>query len=190
MYASLRSDLLLGDIAGALGRQADIKVYEGRKPGTETLLFESEKTPAASTMAARFSDVRVLGIHGQEWTLRVSTLAAFDAASSRQLPWWLLLGGSLFSALIAAAVRALTSSRSRAIHLAERMTNNLRRSEAESRRLALVASHTTNAVILASADGKIEWVNEGFTRITGYTLPEVIGRKPGIFCRGREPTRR
>ena len=184
VYASLRSDLLLGDIAGALGRQADIKVYEGRKTGTETLLFDSEKTPAASTMAARFSDVRVLGIHGQEWTLRVSTLAAFDAASSRQLPWWLLLGGSLLSALIAAAVRALTSSRSRAIHLAERMTNNLRRSEAESRRLALVASHTTNAVILASADGKIEWVNEGFTRITGYNLPEVIGRKPGSFLQG------
>jgi PAS domain S-box-containing protein len=187
VYASLRSDLLLGDIAAALGRQADIKVYEGRATGPESLLFESEKTPAsAASMAARFSQERVLGIYGQEWTLRVSTLAGFDAASSRRLPWWLLVGGGLLSALIAAAVRALTSSRSRAIHLAERMTNSLRRSEAESRRLALVASHTSNAVILASADGKIEWVNEGFTRTTGYTLAEVLGRKPGSFLQGPE----
>ena len=49
------------------------------------------------------------------------------------------------------------------------------------RKLALVASRTDNAVIITDAEEHIEWVNDGFTRITGYTLGEVVGRKPGSF---------
>lgn len=60
----------------------------------------------------------------------------------------------------------------------------LRRSEAEARRLALVASRTDNVVIITDAAGRIEWVNEGFARITGYALEEVVGRRPGSFLQG------
>ena len=56
--------------------------------------------------------------------------------------------------------------------------------ETESRRVAVVASRTSNAVILTDAQGRIEWVNEGFGRVTGYTLAEVAGRTPGSFLRG------
>ncbi|MGA3067651.1 MAG: response regulator [Tepidisphaeraceae bacterium] len=58
------------------------------------------------------------------------------------------------------------------------------RSEKEIRKLALVASRTDNAVIITDSAGRIEWVNEGFTRITGYTLVEVKGKKPGKFLQG------
>jgi PAS domain S-box-containing protein len=61
---------------------------------------------------------------------------------------------------------------------------SLRSSEAEAQRLAAVASGTTNAVIITDARGQIEWVNEGFTRMTGYTLTEVQGRRPGSFLQG------
>ncbi|TVQ31477.1 MAG: PAS domain S-box protein [Phycisphaeraceae bacterium] len=56
--------------------------------------------------------------------------------------------------------------------------------EAEARKLALVASGTDNAVIITDAEGRIEWVNDGFTRITGYTLEEVRGRTPGSILQG------
>jgi len=51
----------------------------------------------------------------------------------------------------------------------------------EARRLALVAQRTRNSVIITDASRRIEWVNEGFTRMTGYTLDEVRGRVPGSF---------
>ena len=62
----------------------------------------------------------------------------------------------------------------------------LRRSEAEARKLSMVANRTHNAVILTDAAGRIEWVNDGFTRLTGYTLTEVLGRKPGTVLQGSE----
>lgn len=51
----------------------------------------------------------------------------------------------------------------------------------ERNRLALIAELTSNAVIITDCHGRIEWVNAGFTRITEYTLEEVIGRTPGSF---------
>lgn len=45
-------------------------------------------------------------------------------------------------------------------------------------RLSLVAKNTSNAVIITDKDRKITWVNEGFTRLTGYALEEVLGKHP------------
>ena len=56
--------------------------------------------------------------------------------------------------------------------------------EAESRKLAMVAERTNNAVVLANRAGHIEWVNAAFERLTGWTLPEVRGLKPGSFLQG------
>jgi len=57
-------------------------------------------------------------------------------------------------------------------------------SEAEAQKLALVASRTANAVIVADASGCIDWVNQAFITLTGWTLEEVKGRKPGAFLQG------
>jgi PAS domain S-box-containing protein len=56
--------------------------------------------------------------------------------------------------------------------------------EAETRKLAMVAERTDNAVILANALGEIEWVNAGFVRMTGWGLDEVRGKRPGSFLHG------
>jgi PAS domain S-box-containing protein len=50
----------------------------------------------------------------------------------------------------------------------------LLRSREEARRLALVAERTDNAVIITDAMGKVEWVNEGFTRMSGYPREQVL----------------
>ncbi len=67
-------------------------------------------------------------------------------------------------------------------HLAGRIEESRareRRIDAELERLALVARKTSNAVIVTDTERRILWVNEGFTRITGYTLDEVVGLVPG-----------
>jgi PAS domain S-box-containing protein len=51
-------------------------------------------------------------------------------------------------------------------------------------KLSLVASYTDNMVIITDRAGQVEWVNQAFVRRTGYTLEDVVGRKPGIVLQG------
>ena len=54
------------------------------------------------------------------------------------------------------------------------------------RMLSLVANETDNAVIITDSKGLIEYVNNGFYRLTGWSLEEVRGKKPGSFLQGEE----
>lgn len=56
-------------------------------------------------------------------------------------------------------------------------TELLEETNHELEKLSIVASKTDNAVVIASISGDIEWVNDGFSRLFGYTLEEFIGLK-------------
>lgn len=58
------------------------------------------------------------------------------------------------------------------------------------RMLSLVANETDNAVIISDANGLIEYVNNGFYRLTGWKLDEVKGKKPGSFLQGEQTDKR
>ncbi len=60
------------------------------------------------------------------------------------------------------------------------------KSRKELEKLSLVASKTTNGVVITDPDGCIEWVNDGFTKLTGYVFSEVSGKHPGSFLIGEE----
>jgi len=79
--------------------------------------------------------------------------------------------------------------------LARRMArqhSRLMQQARELERLALVAERTYNAVIIADAEGRITWANDAFTRISGYTLYEALGHKPGSLLQfeGTDPASR
>ena len=61
------------------------------------------------------------------------------------------------------------------INARKRADEALRLSQAESRKLSLVASKTDNAVIITDPLGHIEWANTSYTRLTGRKLAEVHG---------------
>jgi PAS domain S-box-containing protein len=56
--------------------------------------------------------------------------------------------------------------------------------EKELKKLSRVARETQNGVIITGPNGLVEWVNEAFTKITGYSLEESKGKKPGDFLQG------
>ena len=51
--------------------------------------------------------------------------------------------------------------------------------------LSLVANETDNSVIICDKFGKIEYINPGFTKLTGYVLEDCIGKKPGELLQGK-----
>jgi methyl-accepting chemotaxis protein len=52
------------------------------------------------------------------------------------------------------------------------------------RLLSLVANETDNSVIITDAQGRIEYINPGFTKLTHFTLEDVKGKKPGDILQG------
>ena len=50
--------------------------------------------------------------------------------------------------------------------------------------LSLVADGTDNSVLITDSKGLIEYVNPGFTKLTGYESDEVLGKKPGAVLQG------
>jgi len=66
----------------------------------------------------------------------------------------------------------------------------LRESQAEARKLSLVASRTDNPVLIGSPDGRIEWVNAAFVRVMEYQLEEVVGKNPAHFMVGPDTDRK
>lgn len=50
--------------------------------------------------------------------------------------------------------------------------------------LSLVADGTDNSVVICSKDGLCEYVNPGFTKLTGYSAAEALGKKPGTLLQG------
>ena len=61
-----------------------------------------------------------------------------------------------------------------------------KQAEEELQRLSLVAAHTTNAVFITDAEGRIEWVNPAFVRASGFSLAEVAGQDVCAVLRGAE----
>lgn len=53
--------------------------------------------------------------------------------------------------------------------------------EHDAERFNLLARQTKNIVIFTDAQRKITWVNPAFTKLTGYTLEEVLGKNPSLL---------
>ncbi len=55
---------------------------------------------------------------------------------------------------------------------------------AQLQRHSVAVQATDNLVLITDEDGRIEWVNDAFTRHTGYTIEEVAGQVPGHLLQG------
>lgn len=60
----------------------------------------------------------------------------------------------------------------------------LKRREREAQRLSLVARNANDSIFLCDSDGLIVWVNAAFTRLTGYSPSEAVGRRAGDLLDG------
>lgn len=65
-----------------------------------------------------------------------------------------------------------------------------RRLADELHKLSLIATNSQVMVVFTDAARRITWVNEAFTRCTGYALADVLGLNPGELLQGPESDRR
>ncbi|BBO35217.1 CHASE domain-containing protein [Lacipirellula parvula] len=177
----------------------DLEIYDGANVGGGSRLYDYDghlnhvlgPLPAGSYSGRMFVAQRTVDIGGRQWTLRTSSTPVFEGNISFAPAIVVAAAGITVSLFSGAIVWSLSRSRSRAESMAKSITAELRASELrireaslEAERLAEIARRTSNAVVITDVLGRVEWVNEGFTRITGYTLDDAKGRTPGSFLQG------
>lgn len=64
--------------------------------------------------------------------------------------------------------------------------DELRQKDEENRQLAEVVSKVKSGVVIKDTEGKINWVNQSFEQLSGYTLEELKGKLPREILHGQE----
>ena len=163
-------------------QQANYQLFDSPDLGAQSLIYDSElpagdKQSEASltrNKASLFSVDRPIQVMDQVLYLRVNSSAAFESSFQAREHLKSAALGSGLSVLAAMVLWLLMAGRARAMELASNMTQDLDR-------LAMVARRTSNAVYFADTEWKINWVNEGFTRMSGFTAAEAIGSRPSVL---------
>ena len=184
IYAPVVAETIFAGIGSEAGGMATMAVFEGDGASDDSLIMAATGWQAPTKGEQTLRERRVIALGGRAWTVEFTSTAAFDESFDRTGPVALGFGGTLVSILAAIVIFTLGRGRARATSLARKMTAELRASEAEARRLSLVASRTGNAVLITDATARIEWVNEAFARMTGYEFDEVRGRRTCEFLQG------
>ncbi len=60
-----------------------------------------------------------------------------------------------------------------------------KRAEGDLRKLFQAIEQSPASVMITDIEGRIEYVNPKFTETTGYTYPEVVGKRPGFLKSGQ-----
>ncbi|MDW7694566.1 PAS domain-containing sensor histidine kinase [Flammeovirgaceae bacterium SG7u.111] len=55
------------------------------------------------------------------------------------------------------------------------------------KKLNIAVDQSANATLITDTDGNIEYVNQKFTDLTGYTAEEILGKNPNLLNAGTQP---
>ena len=138
--------------------------------------------PVASTDNRKLTQTGQYFLGNRYFDLYASSTPAFEAQFSRDSVWITWVAGALTSFSLAMGTFLLARARGRA----EKQVAALGE---DNERLASVVKNATNIVMITDAEGCLTWANPAFERVTGYTLTEVSGRKPGavLQCAETDP---
>ena len=179
LYVPMVAYELLKSVGADFDNLLDFELFDGPRVEPENLMFDADGILSIGSAGSQNKNIagrkfvaeKVIFVGSHVLTLRATSTARFEAAQDRSSLIIMGLGGALVSFLMAISVWLLAVGRLRAQKLADAMT-------AELNRMALVVQHTDNAVTIADGSMRIQWVNQGFVRITGYSMDEAMGKTP------------
>ncbi len=159
-------------------------------PAAETLMFDSSHlltTGAAQNTLkiandenAPFSETLSLDVGGRRWDLYFSARQEFAGSSNPWLPFAALLGGVTISLLLFGLTRSLATTGSRAVTLANRITEDLRKSEASlaeaQRTTQQLIEVLPNPIFFKGRDGRYLGVNKAWEKFFGLPRDTFIGK--------------
>jgi PAS domain S-box-containing protein len=148
--------------------------------------FDDKWSPATSEMSATFSN-----LYEGNYTFELISCNNDGVWNKKPLQfsfqinppfyrtiWFYLLALIVIGSLIFSYIRwsqlSLKRKNKELEDKIQERTLELQDKNLELEKLSIVARETQNSVLICDLNGKMEWVNDGFTRLLGYTLEEYI----------------
>lgn len=128
VYAPVRMREMMAGLYGEHNPDIEVSVYDSTEPDPASLLYNTGKQIAERTDAALHAHA-YLDVAGHRWLIEASANPDFEAKHGRNDSTLIAISGFLMSALLAVIAWLMAGSRSRAIDLAMKMTEELRASE-------------------------------------------------------------
>jgi PAS domain S-box-containing protein len=167
---------ILGDWESREGKGIDLTIYDGREAAPAGLLFDS-KADSTPDVHSPFHQQRMLDFNGRPWLLVFDRTASAPGIGTAPV-WATLAGGLALSGLLFGLILALINTRTNAVRIAGKLTEEIRRHEAISRNAEAFTLAILNAVsaeiAVVGRDGVILAVNEPWRR---FALEN--GNEPG-----------
>ncbi|ADE11543.1 CHASE domain-containing protein [Sideroxydans lithotrophicus] len=130
VYQPFRMNELMNK--GVLGRyldtvrdELDIEIYDGTARQASNIMFHLDQPHSADQ--PRFVSTHTIRYFGRDWTVVVRSLPAFEAKLQTAQLFAVAIGGIVISLLLTLVVWLLATTNTRAIALAERMSEKLAR---------------------------------------------------------------
>lgn len=169
------------------GASLNVEIVDLDQTGEDARIFS--RLAASGAVPVASIRQKTLSVADRHWLLRFSAAPlrpGLDPATR-----WVVLSGVITSLLLFGVALALTTTRARALAVADRLMRELRISNdqlalhAKERSAQLQAVLGASPIPIAHLIGKrFNWVSPALEKLMGYPASELIGRSTRMFFRG------
>ncbi|WP_044874456.1 CHASE domain-containing protein [Pseudomonas sp. LFM046] len=174
VYSALRINDFMAGTLGTGPAEYALQIFDGDGDSESTQMYSPGSLSAQqqAQYPNPLTHQSTITLADHQWTLRFTTLPAFETSIDRQKANVILICGSLISLLLFFVVRNLTTLREDARALAEKLTVAF--TESEIRFGTLVDAASEFAIIATDVTGTIKTFNTGAERMLGYRADELV----------------
>lgn len=156
VYSPFRARDLMHAVLGQNYGELDVEIYDDMRLAKESLLFSTDSTLYYHTKSdRRFDDLSTISVGNHTWRLYITAKPEFGKSADTELPYFILMGGTIIGMLMAFIIWSLTNTR-RSNRLKQTITDN-----------------ATAALFIIDAKGYCTFMNPAAEEMTGYTFEEM-----------------
>ncbi|GAB3825012.1 hypothetical protein GCM10028895_34120 [Pontibacter rugosus] len=156
VYSPFRANDLMTAILGDSLTDVDVEVYDATNLNKESLLYSTDTTLYYHTRHNReYNELNTLTIGNNNWRVYITSKPGFGVSADSELPYFILIGGLIISALMFFIIWSLSNVR-RSNRLKQTITDN-----------------ATAALFIIDAKGYCTFMNPAAEQMTGFTFEEM-----------------
>jgi diguanylate cyclase (GGDEF)-like protein/PAS domain S-box-containing protein len=144
-------------------------------------LFSSE---AKAIPDNPFTTLFSTDIRNRIWQIKITPSADYFKNNYSNSVWIVLFIGMLFTATLTVSLIILTGRRANIEEIVSQRTSSLQKAQ-EDLRLLAITFESNEAIMITDSSNHIMRVNQAFTKMTGYTQEDVLGKNPDILSSGK-----